>query len=73
MDYATNSPRIFRSNHLQVRKSLVSVKFVSAILRPEMAAPVLWTPAKKCALSAGKPMSIKFLVLGGGGGPGIFR
>ena len=32
----------------------MSVKFVSAILGPEMAAPILWTPGK-------------FLVLGGGG------
>ena len=31
-----------------------------------MAAPILWAPGK-CALSAGKPMSIKFLVLGGRG------
>ena len=29
------------------RKSLVSVKFLSAILGPEMAAPILWTPGKK--------------------------
>ena len=49
------------------RKILVSVKFLSAILGPEIGAPVLWTPGKKCVLSAGKPMSIKFLVLGGGG------
>ena len=28
------------------RKILVSVKFVSAILGPEMAAPILWTPGK---------------------------
>ena len=27
-----------------VRKILVSVKFMSAILGPEMAAPILWTP-----------------------------
>ena len=26
---------------------LVSVKFVSAILGPEMAAPILWTPEKR--------------------------
>ena len=31
---------------LFVRKILVSVKFVSAILGPEMAAPILWTPGK---------------------------
>ena len=29
-----------------VRKILVSVKFVSAILGPEMGAPILWTPGK---------------------------
>ena len=29
---------------LKIRKILVSVKFVSAILGPEMAALVLWTP-----------------------------
>ena len=47
----------------------MSVKFVSAILGPEMAAPILWTPGKKKnILSAGKPMSIKFCVLGGGFG-----
>ena len=31
---------------MRVRKILVSVKFVSAILGPEMAAPILWTPGK---------------------------
>ena len=31
---------------LKIRKILVSVKFVSAILGPEMAAPILWTPGK---------------------------
>ena len=41
------------------RKILVSVKFLSVILGPEMAAPI--------ARSAGKTMSIKFFVLGGGG------
>ena len=30
----------------RIRKILVSVKFVSAILGPEMAAPILWTPGK---------------------------
>ena len=29
-----------------IRKILVSVKFFSAILGPEMAAPILWTPGK---------------------------
>ena len=37
--YLINSEQIFR-------KSLVSVKFVSAILGPEMGAPILWTPGK---------------------------
>ena len=31
-----------------------------------MAAPILWTPGK-CVRSAGKAMSIKFLVFWGGG------
>ena len=44
----------------------MSIKFLSAILGPEMAAPILWTRGN-CVLSAGKPLSIKFLVLGGGG------
>ena len=55
----------------------MSVKFVSAILGPEMAAPILWTPGKKnSVLSAGKPVSVKFLLfrggLGGGGGSADF-
>ena len=32
--------------HPILRKILVSVKFVSASLGPEMAAPILWTPGK---------------------------
>ena len=47
------------------KKILVSVKFVSAILGPEMGAPILWTPGK-CVLSAGKTMSVKFPFFGGG-------
>ena len=47
----------------------MSVKFVSAILGPEMAAPILWTPGK-CVLFAGKTMSVKFLLLRGGLGGG---
>ena len=35
--------------------------------RPEMGAPILWTRGKMRS-SAGKPMSVKFLVLAGGGG-----
>ena len=49
------------------RKILVSVKFVSAILGPGMAAPILWTPGKNALFLQEKAMSIKFLVLGGGG------
>ena len=45
----------------------VSTKFVSAILGPEMAAPILWTPGKNAFFLQEKPMSIKYLVLGGGG------
>ena len=48
-----------------IRKILAPVKCLSAILVPEMSASILWTPGK-CVLSAGKTMSIKFLVLAGG-------
>ena len=52
------------------RKILVSIKFVSASLGPEMAAPILWTPGKNAFFLQEKPMSIKFRVLEGvlGGG-----
>ena len=50
------------------RKTLVSVKFLSAILGPEMAAPILWAPGKNAFFLQEKTMSIKFLLLGGGGG-----
>ena len=46
-------------------KILVSVKF--AILGPEMAAPILWAPGKNALFLQERPMSIKFLVLGGEG------
>ena len=50
-----------------VRKILVSVKFLSAILGPEMGASILWTPGKMIFFFLQEePMSIKFLVLGGG-------
>ena len=45
----------------------MSVKFLSAILGPEMAASIFWTPRKNASVLQEKPMSIKFLVLGGGG------
>ena len=51
----------------QIRKTLVSVKFVSAILGPEMAAPILWTPGKNAFFLQENLCPIKFLVLGGGG------
>ena len=43
----------------------MSVKFVSAILGPEMAAPILWAPGKMRSFCRKKTMSIKFLVLVG--------
>ena len=52
---------------IHIRKILVSVKFVSAILGPEMGASILWTPGKMLSFCR-KTMSIKFLVLEGGGG-----
>ena len=33
----------------------MSVKFLSAILGPEMAAPILWTPGKKASVLQEKP------------------
>ena len=48
-----------------VRKVLVFVKFLSAILGPEMGASILWTPGKMRSFCRKKPMSIKFLVRGG--------
>ena len=38
---------------LTFRKILVSVKFVSAILGPEMAAPILWAPGKMRSIYPG--------------------
>ena len=46
----------------------MSVEFLSAILGPEMAAPISWTPGKNASVLQKKTMSIKFLVLGGGFG-----
>ena len=48
------------------RKILVSVKFLSAILGPEVGAPILWTPGKNALFLQEKPMSTKFLLVGGG-------
>ena len=50
------------------RKILVSIKFVSAILGPEVAAPILWTPGKKCVLSGRKTCVHKIPRFRGGGG-----
>ena len=55
-----------------LRKIHVSVKFASAIPGPEMAVPILWTPGKMRSFCRKKPMSIKFLLLGGGGIWGFF-
>ena len=38
-----------------VRKILVSINFLSAILGPEMAAPILWTSGKKTSVLQEKP------------------
>ena len=58
------------------RKILVSVKFVSAILGPEIGPPILWTPGKmRCFCRKTHVHKIPrfrgggvFWVLGGGGG-----
>ena len=52
---------------LQFRKILLSVKFLSASLGPEMAAPILWTPGKSVR-SAGKNHVHKIPRFLGGGG-----
>ena len=53
-------------------KSSCPQNCLSAILEPEMAAPILWALGKY-VLSAGKTMSVKFLLLGGGLGGGECR
>ena len=50
---------------LRYQKILVSVKFVSAILGPEMAAPILWTPGKTRSFCRKTPMSINSAFWGG--------
>ena len=46
----------FRIHGEFIRKILlVSVKFLSAILGPEMAEPILWTPAKNASALQEKP------------------
>ena len=49
------------------RKILVSVKFVSAILGPEMGAPILWTPGKMRSFCRKNTVRKIPLFLGGGG------
>ena len=44
---------------------LVSVKFVSAILGPEMGAPILWTPEKNACFLQEKPCPQNSPFLGG--------
>ena len=50
-----------------IRKILVSVKFLSAILGPEMAASILWTPGKMRSFCRKNLHVHKFLVFLGGG------
>ena len=38
-----------------IRKILLSVKFLSAILGPKMAAPILWAPGKNASVLQEKP------------------
>ena len=62
-----------------IQKNLVSVKFVSAILGPEMAAPILWTPGKMCSFCRKNPVHKiprfrggGYFWFGGGGGSADF-
>ena len=63
---------------LNLRKSLVSVNFVSVIFGSGNGCANFMDAWKKCVRSAGKTVSIKFLVLGvlgffwGGGVPILF-
>ena len=64
---------------LSIRKILVSAKFVSANLGPEMAAPILWTPGemrsfcrKTCVHKIPRFRGGGILGLGGGGGSADF-
>ena len=50
-----------------IRKILVSVKFVSAILGPEMGAPILWTPGKMRSFCRKNHVRKIPLFWGGGG------
>ena len=63
---AQNPPLKSHIENVLVRKIPVSVKFLSAILGPEMATPILWTPGKMPSFCRKTSMSIKFLVFGGG-------
>ena len=54
------------------RKSLMSVIFLPAILGPQMAAPILWTPGIFWFFLLRTPHAHKFLVFFGGGGFGFF-
>ena len=64
----------------KIRKILVSVNFLSAILGPKMAAPILWTPGKNASvLQENHVHKIQLLrgggvfwVLGGGSADFIF-
>ena len=50
----------------------MSVKFLSAILGPEMGASIIWTPGKMRSFLQEKPMSIKIPRFGGGGYSGFW-
>ena len=50
----------------------MSVKFLSAILGPEMAAPILWAPGKNAVLSAGETHVHKIPPFRGGGECGFY-
>ena len=65
--------RTAQTPYLFIRKILVPVKFFVRNSGAGIAAPILWYGRlEKWVLSAGNPMSIKFLVFGGGGYWGFF-
>ena len=61
---------IWTDSSAPLRKILVSVKFVSAILGPEMGAPILWTPGKMRSFCRKNHVRKIPLLWGGGFGGG---
>ena len=64
--WSNSHRKLLNGGGTKFRKILVSIKSVSAILGPGMAAPILWTPGKMPSFCR-KTCVRKILVLRGGG------